>query len=260
MFKKIEKKDLIYWLGFSIVLWLLSSDFGQGNQALLDNWTFAGTVVSIILAVIAIIITVDQGSTAVDSSKRLEKASEKIEVVSTKLEKISVDELFENLEKKIETINTTLDERMEVKFSGIAELINSSYHSSKSVNGIFTKDEWKKRISISNVKKTSIMNVILLYFYLSYKENKRIDTYEIGKWLRKGSKDESNDDLLLAYMNLYAGMFIGFSFLGIFSGDGLYEIMINNVSSEFQEAIEEIIQEAEEENSEVLSHAREFFK
>ncbi|MGG4267420.1 hypothetical protein [Peribacillus simplex] len=258
MFKKIERKDLLYWLGFSIVLWLLSSEYGKGNQALLDNWTFAGTVVSIILAVIAIIITVDQGSTAVDSTKKLENASEKIEAVSTKLEKISVDELFLNLEGKIETINTTLDERMEIKFSVIEELINKSKLKSEiSLNDLLTKDEWKKKISFTE----GLPNLALLYAFLSTKNSNEIDLRKLANYLLITSKTDVKSDLRSPIVISFSYIYLTFEFMGLigFERDS-YKVKINNISLELSEAIDERIQEARKEGSSTVEDAVKFFE
>ncbi|MEK5173217.1 hypothetical protein NST63_08490 [Heyndrickxia sp. FSL W8-0496] len=254
MFKWVTKKDLGYWFAFTFVIWLLSSDYGKNNQPLLDNWAFASTVVSIILAVLAIVYSYYQGFTTMFSTKKLEESAEKIVEVSAKLEDNSINVLFENLEKKIESINHTLDEKVDSRFSGFEELISRKIgnDNSNDIEVVLSKEQWMDKIKIASSKTTPFFTLILLYLYLSYKNDKAIVVKDITNAITEKITIDANllEDLHLSYKNMISGFYMALKMIGVFAATNeLYEFKISHMQREFCEAMDEKIEAHKDEES-----------
>lgn len=87
----ISKKDLLYWL-LIVCLGTISLFTFRYKDAteVISHWGFAGTIVSIILAVIAIGFTLFQTLTSELSSEKITKSAEKIEDITNKLDTRSI--------------------------------------------------------------------------------------------------------------------------------------------------------------------------
>ncbi|MGG3888632.1 hypothetical protein [Metabacillus fastidiosus] len=87
LFSWIEKKDILYWLlivclgAISVITYEYS-----GDKDALSHWSFAGTIVSIILAVVAIGFTLFQTLASNLSSEKISISAEKIEKASAGLD------------------------------------------------------------------------------------------------------------------------------------------------------------------------------
>lgn len=113
----IKKKDLLYWL-LIICLGAISLFTFRYKDAteVISHWSFAGTIVSIILAVIAIGFTLFQTLTSELSSEKITKSAEKIEEITNKLDTQSIVEsseimkdAAEYLKEKMESIEEKLN-------------------------------------------------------------------------------------------------------------------------------------------------------
>ncbi|OXS70219.1 hypothetical protein B1B04_18830 [Lysinibacillus sp. KCTC 33748] len=179
MFKWIEKKDLFYWLLFVIMIYLLSSDIGQYDRFLLDNWAFAGTIVSIILAVIAILYTFDQSSTTVASTKKLEDSADRVEAATKELEgnniRIVVDDLEDRLNKILREVKQGIQDDINENITNpLRDLVNLGKATSFDKNfNILSDEDWKKYIYNNIVKEDiSTEGVTILYVYYLYVNDK----------------------------------------------------------------------------------------
>lgn len=89
----VEKKDILYWLliiclgSISVITYEYS-----GDQDALSHWSFAGTIVSIILAIVAIGFTLYQTLSSSLSSDKITTSAENIKTSADKIVKVS-DEL-----------------------------------------------------------------------------------------------------------------------------------------------------------------------
>jgi hypothetical protein len=112
--EKFEKKDSYYIIAIliGIIVVILAVKLGD-NQSVIDYFGFAGTLVSIILAVVAIIYSFYQSSTYENSSSKLEISANKIENVTQNLDKI--DELKQATANLIDTYSLIDDKVIKVQ-------------------------------------------------------------------------------------------------------------------------------------------------
>jgi hypothetical protein len=259
MFDWVTKKDLTYWVIFSALLWLLSSDFGDGDQALLDNWAFASTIVSIILAVLAIVYSYYQGFTAVDTTRKMEESAKKIVKVSDQLENKSLDKFFKDIENKIESLNHTLDERLDAKFTGFKELLNNDSQEYKGeIRNFYSKEEWKSLLHFHKDSNMLFIDFIILLCYEAYKQRVKLEFIELSHWIYKDKEPEPGVTEVQA--GILSGFAMAFQYLGILivEGNGVMEIEVLDFSSGLAEALEECIVDAEKINSKVLDGVTNF--
>lgn len=87
IFSWIEMKDVLYWLFMVCLVTIIVLTYKySNNEAALNHWSFAGTIVSIILAVVAIGFTLFQTLASNLSSQKIEVAADKIEKASSGLD------------------------------------------------------------------------------------------------------------------------------------------------------------------------------
>jgi hypothetical protein len=100
--KYFDSKDYNYWL-FILVLLLVASSTSQfgNNTAVLNYVSFAGTITSIILAVVAIIYSFFQNFANTSLNQKLIESADKIEKVIN-----TVDESFEDINKSTAKIDS----------------------------------------------------------------------------------------------------------------------------------------------------------
>ncbi|MED1299959.1 hypothetical protein [Bacillus thuringiensis] len=119
----VEKKDLAYWL-IIIILFAVSTYTYKysSNEDVITHWGFAGTIVSIILAIIAIVYTFFDNFTSKSSHQKLEESADKIKDITKKLDSnslvdssnkigeisVQLEFIMNNMDKKLKGINTEL--------------------------------------------------------------------------------------------------------------------------------------------------------
>lgn len=172
----IEKKDLLYWI-IIICLGTISIFTFKYKTAdeVIDHWGFAGTIVSIILAVLAIIYTYYQSATTVDSTKRLERSAKKVQKATTRVEEVTkelesnnVKKVISELEKNIQSIILEMknDFKQDLhskfsKFSGL-NLEDNSMDNKLELDGIDWKGYLEKNILNNNL---TMEGMVFIYFY-----------------------------------------------------------------------------------------------
>lgn len=121
----VEKKDLVYWL-LIICLGAISTITYQysGNRNALDHWTFAGTIVSIILAVVAIGFTLFQTLSSNLSSEKITVAADKIENASNTLDSSDLREAGTVI-SKVSSEFLSYHDKLQEQFKKIEEEIKS---------------------------------------------------------------------------------------------------------------------------------------
>jgi len=115
----IEKKDLLYWL-LIICLGTISLFTFRYKDAteVISHWGFAGTIVSIILAVVAIGFTLFQTLSSNLSSEKIAESAEKIERATDNLD----TEMLLETSKIMNNAAKFLEERMFVIEEGLHSL------------------------------------------------------------------------------------------------------------------------------------------
>ncbi|WP_284037448.1 hypothetical protein [Neobacillus sp. 114] len=241
MFKWITKKDLTYWIIIIISIWLLTSNY----DVTLSKWSFAGTIISIILAVLAIIYSFDQSSTTLYSTRKLEDSAKQIENVTKILQETSINDLFINLEKKIESLNGSLDESMNIKLKehqkGIESIINSLFKKNNASDfEVFSKDEWKKYLQ-DYFSIGTVSGLVLLYIYQTYKNQVKLDFELLGVYIaNKSDNKQEREEYPLIFKNVFHGAYTVFSSLNV-CDESVESKMIIQLSPNFEIAMDELM-------------------
>ena len=183
MFGWVGRKDLLYWLIIIIMASILSSDIGK-DSIMVDKWEFAGTVVSIILAVIAILYTFDQSSTTVASAKKLEESANRVEESTKGLEDKKLNEMIKNLEKRLSKLLKDMKGGIEETNKKIDSLgLKKSDYSLDKETAILDKEEWEKYLDNVIVKKYEPVGLTLLYSYFLYENKLKYIDRDTKNWL-----------------------------------------------------------------------------
>lgn len=221
----IEKKDLLYWLIIISLgsISIFSFKYKTADEVI-DHWGFAGTIVSIILAVLAIIYTYYQSATTVDSTKRLERSTKKVQKATARVEKATeelennnVNQVVSQLEEKLHFIilemRNDFKQDLHSKFSSISELIAneiSVVDSNLDLKGI----NWQEYLQSAIIKKLTIEGLVFLYLYYLYENEKLYSMDDTIKFLK--NMNYAEDDLENGWY-LILGEVRTFKFLNIIS-------------------------------------------
>lgn len=134
----VQKKDLIYWLIIVMVCVISHYTYKyKDSSELISHWSFGGTIVSIILAIIAIVYTFYDNFTSKSSVQQLDNSSQKIKEITEKLDSshlvnssnkigdisVQLESIMENMGNKLKNINTELtsiQKMNEQSFSDVA--------------------------------------------------------------------------------------------------------------------------------------------
>ncbi|WP_336798657.1 hypothetical protein [Exiguobacterium acetylicum] len=96
----ISKRDLVYWFIFILSFSILNFTYYYKDQnEVISHWSFAGTIISIILAIIAILFTLYQTFSGDLSSQKVSQATEKLDELTNKVNIDVVKESVDNMSK-----------------------------------------------------------------------------------------------------------------------------------------------------------------
>jgi hypothetical protein len=182
----VEKKDILYWLiiislgAISVITYEYS-----GDRDALSHWSFAGTIVSIILAIVAIGFTLFQTFTNNLSSEKIAGAADKIQKASDGLDSSELNKagkIISGLSSNILSINEKLEKEMfeinnEIKslkeeqtnyyaqFNDIFSLKKNTSTDSDSLNVELSKEEFLNKI----ISQMPYMHIFFLYCIFRFK-------------------------------------------------------------------------------------------
>ncbi|PFD01867.1 hypothetical protein CN995_10120 [Bacillus cereus] len=174
----VEKKDLAYWL-IIIILFAVSSYTYKysSNDAVITHWGFAGTIVSIILAIIAIVYTFFDNFTSKSSHQKLEESADRIKDITKKLDSNNLVDSSNKIEEiglKLEAITSKMDKQLESINNGINDMHNNTSRSFSQFNKKLDDHLGLKAQNINNSgnKKGNIYqdSVDLKHFFYNYGE------------------------------------------------------------------------------------------
>lgn len=186
LFSWIEKKDLLYWL---IILCLgaiscLTFQY-SGNKNAVSHWGFAGTIVSIILAVVAIGFTLFQTLASNLSSEKIAVSADKIEKASNGLnvnELMKAGEIINNVSNNILIHNDKLQNQVHdlneelkslktehKKYYSMLDsfIVNSSNNKSDDINVNLSEKDFINQI----YKELPFMQQFVIYTLFKFQEN-----------------------------------------------------------------------------------------
>lgn len=220
----IEKKDLLYWI-IIICLGTISIFTFKYKTAdeVIDHWGFAGTIISIILAVLAIIYTYYQSATTVDSTKRLERSTKKVQKATTRVEEATKDLENNNISNVMNEFEERLAAIIREMQKGIHDNITSNFEPLKSFINlqkenisrdktiqILSVEEWKRYIDNAVVKNLRNEGITLLYACFLYENNLEYTIEGTKKWAKTVTNKEIQIEVfttvIQAQMMLFASL------------------------------------------------------
>lgn len=111
--KITTKKDFIYWIIILIGLLVATLTFKLGdNKDVVSYFGFAGTLIAIILSLLAITYSLFQGSSSVVSTAKLVESADKIEQVTSNLKSVDVNEVLKKIDE-IKLINKDMGSKLD---------------------------------------------------------------------------------------------------------------------------------------------------
>lgn len=289
MKKKVTMKDLVYWIIMLILLniFIITGRLSD-NTTVLSYISFSGTLISIILAVIAIIYSYFQSSSFENMKTKLDDSVEKIQSATNDLESISqLSELtnkvsdsicnFEhNISNSLQGIEKYIDELSFAIDTGISNLSQevggkvSNVHSSieeynRNIKDLILKK--KPSISVSSDEEVfyefSLLEsgvfdrtIIILYSFYLLQNQPEKDLHDVSHWLYDNgfSFSEQDDTEELGKEKTYSyyfGMLEVYFNLGVFEVDD--NAKINNFDNLLLSELQNRIAENEDINSNVLN-------
>lgn len=180
----IEKKDLLYWLLIICLGTISLFTFRYKNATeVISHWGFAGTIVSIILAVVAIGFTLFQTLSSNLSSEKIAVSADKIEKATMNLDTktlLESSEIMNNaatfLKEKILTIEErlySLDEEQkrfnEIAATGFSNIKNETllpdgqgvYNLNKFIDEIYINLPYKPKIYIYTYFRLNMLGIFV---------------------------------------------------------------------------------------------------
>ncbi|EOP13225.1 hypothetical protein ICS_01389 [Bacillus cereus BAG2O-3] len=134
----VEKKDLAYWLIIIILFAVSTYTYKYStNENVIAHWGFAGTIVSIILAIIAIVYTFFDNFTSKSSHQKLEESADKIKDITKKLDSnnlVDSSNKIEEIGSKLEVITSKMDKQLESINNEINKMHNNTNQSFSQFN------------------------------------------------------------------------------------------------------------------------------
>jgi hypothetical protein len=233
-----DKKDFGYWILFLVIFNVFVITFRLGdNTSVVDYIGFAGTIMSLILAVIAIIYSFYQNSTYVNSTQKLESSADKIEEITKELAKAkelqkvlfdfkgevtNINESIAGLREVVSTIqhgvNNTLQSVEETRIE-LFGVINSSFSIEKEEYN-YDSDYFRKVVDNS-----SLLSIFTLG--LVYKSARFGFEFDISEWSRFYlDKFAERPDIEAENINMFENLLVGM--LIIYEQIGFIEVANSN--------------------------------
>lgn len=214
LLQKIQRKDLVYFIIILVIVNLLViSAKVSNNLELINYFSFAGTLISIILAVIAIIYSFLQNSVQTNSTIKLLSSIDKIEEVTNELKKVGdLESLILHLENLISDSNSIVAEGLEYTRNDIRLLM--SYYSSDG-SAVTTEASDNVCDNLFKDEKFNFSHIYLpfclYYFYKLYLSHRPGDISNFLSYIISETKNTGNLD---TYSNFMAGIIQSFSSIG----------------------------------------------
>ncbi|WP_342530125.1 hypothetical protein MKY80_15635 [Lysinibacillus sp. FSL R5-0849] len=171
-------------------------DIGQYESLILDNWAFAGTIVSIILAVIAILYTFDQSSTTVASTKKLEESANRVEVTTKELKNNNVKMVVSELEEKLSNILSKMQNEITNEFRAFSLFSEQKVDNSPvDINLNMSDEDWKKYVHKNITKDLTFEGLFISYAYYLFIHKKNYNFQSTVEWFENMGMDKSGSEI-----------------------------------------------------------------
>lgn len=234
-----DKKD--FWYSITILVLIISGltafYFGGEGSNMVSHVGFAGTIVSILLAVIAIIYSFYQSSTYESATYKLDTSAQKIEVATNQLSNVSeVEEIMGEFKSDVIIIKRSIDDMKGMVHEGFSSFKDD-----------FERMAWEDRKSNPNRNDDDVRVDLTEKYFQSVLQNTlsnnlfiilvvvRLSPLNISvvlkDWINIYVKTKSlalknSEGALTFYVNVSTGALMAFSDVGFFNAD------FSNVSDE----------------------------
>ncbi|RPK08297.1 hypothetical protein [Priestia endophytica] len=259
------RKDMTYWIIILILFMVGSFTVYYGsNKDMVSHIGFGGTIVSILLAVIAIIYSFYQSSTYESTTHKLDSSAQKIEEATKQLSNVSeMRNLLENFKDEVREISFNIKELEEINNSigsgvdsiresfedtrqDIFRAINSNPRS-VDMNDIELSDEFFEK-SLKDIGQLPLFALVLC----NEATKKKISKINSKKWIGYFVDQTTNlreenriTELKKRFSYLYDGIIAAFNQLGIINAEYIDgdDLRINDVNEKLSHAIDNKIRD-----------------
>lgn len=240
-----NKRDFFYIVGFLVIVIIsITSERLSDNINVVDYVGFAGTIVSILLAVIAIIYSFYQSSTYENSTQKLDTTANKIEQITNELSEVAeisgnIKYLKETVDK-INNIVTNIEANLyeEINQKPQPDVINSNIKANTLNN--FNYDERFFENVASNL--TVLAAIAVVWIQKSYKENVPFNIKDCTKYFIEDIMQEGENSVrLYGIENAINGLIIAYEHLFFFKLNKINEneFKVEDFDKNFAKVIEE---------------------
>lgn len=168
----LGKKDILYWLLIICLgsIMVITYEY-KNSQEVISHWSFAGTIVSIILALVAIGFTLFQTLSQNLSSGKIADSAEKIVTASNKLdtsELLQAGEVIKSTSKNIAEYNSKVEMKLKEMTDEISSMKTAHIESAATVSELFYTLESSQYENGQSVKpQTPIPDIDLEHFFVN---------------------------------------------------------------------------------------------
>ncbi|GIN11417.1 hypothetical protein J26TS2_12840 [Shouchella clausii] len=230
MKKEINLVHVWYWIGYLIlIISCIATLFFVSDADLVISISFAASIVSIIIGIIAVFITVYQGLTQSTSVEKMQDASDRVESVTKSLEKLgSLNEKIERIDKSLyeadfKTIHKKLGMLNYSKQNVLIDGVSEGFKIDLSMEDFFTL--------FSLMKVESTFNYYVLKCHLN---NRPVDIEEYIRFLLNQNIIEGYDKrTAITHVGLLTDHIIKYDFIAGFDIDEEY--YVKEIPSYFSE-------------------------
>jgi hypothetical protein len=259
-----DKKDMWYWILILILFIIGSFTYYYGsNKNVISHIGFGGTIVSILLALIAIIYSFYQSSTYENAIHKLDSSAKKIEESTTKLSHVSeieimmrefkeeVSSLQENLNVVKDTVGK-VDDGITLMKQTFGENISVNSPSNGNFEEIFTQEYLDNFVQTTS----KISLLLLLEAKNACEEGREMVLDKITKrFIKYVNKNDNPDEVSVQrFVNAAIGMISVYKQLGFFqiSERTLNTCKIEKINSKLLKSIVNVENEISQDPSDEL--------
>jgi hypothetical protein len=216
-----NKRDFYYIVGFLIItIVVVFSGRLADNTLFVDYIGFSGTIVSILLAVIAIIYSFYQSSTYENANHKLDTSANKIEEATAKLSNVSqIKDMMEDFKREVKSLKDSLEE-VKNKVVSMDDVMQKTYNeglASNNTNKEGLKENYTQEYFDTFVTNTSKISLLVLLEALRvYEEKDRMDLSQLTKKYFKhvNKKKVPTDADIIKFVNAEVGMLSTYNTMG----------------------------------------------
>ncbi|MDR4163681.1 hypothetical protein [Bacillus paranthracis] len=264
----VQKKDLIYWLIIVMVCAISHYTYKyKDSEQLISHWSFGGTIVSIILAIIAIVYTFYDNFTSKSSVQQLENSAGKIKDITEKLDSshlvnssnkigdisVQLEVIIQNMDNQLNNINRELNtirgmntqSFLDVK-EKLEEMVKTNFQG-KSDSEEGTKFSAGNPTELKNLLSAYIGDVFwnrisLVCILLINKKNLHFTSSEVGILATEISKLISEDNSIQAVLHQSCLNLATYNIINLLKSCGLtFDNNTIKLNSELEDILEQLV-------------------